>query len=107
MNDTDKKVANNTVYQFGVNNSNKDLDMERILDDLDAINKLRDLSAEVAERADREEWSLEKILDKVDALYKVKSNKEKEDETFDENLPVWSISLFGNTSIKSKKKEDK
>ena len=65
MKNKEKKIVGDAVHQFGVNNSNtqKEWDWDRILDELEALSRLRDLSTEIAEIADREEWGLEKILD--------------------------------------------
>ncbi len=102
MKNKEKKIVGDTVYQFGVNNSNaqEEWDWDKILDELEALGKLRDLSAEIGEIADKEEWGLEKILDQVKTLEKERTNKEEKDEACNEDGPVWTISLFGNIAIK-------
>ena len=104
MKNKEKKIVGDAVHQFGVNNSNtqKEWDWDRILDELEALSRLRDLSAEIAEIADREEWGLEKILDQVEAFEKERTDKEQEEEAYSENGPVWTISLFGGIPVKNK-----
>ena len=104
MKNKEKKIVGDTVYQFGVNNSNtqEDWDWDRILDELEALSRLRDLSAEIAEIADKEEWELEKILDQVEVLEKERTDKEEKYENCNENDPVWTISLFGGIPIKDR-----
>ena len=104
MKNKQKKIVGDTVYQFGVNNSNtqEEWDWDRILDELEALSRLRDLSAEIGEIADKEEWGLEKILDQIEAIEKERTDKEEKDEACNEDDSVWTISLFGCTPIKNK-----
>ena len=104
MKNKEKKVVGNAVYQFGVNNSNtqEEWDWDKILDELEALSRLRDLSTEIGQMADKEEWGLEKILDQVEVLEKEMDDKEQKEEACNENDPVWTISLFGVTPIKNK-----
>ena len=104
MKNKQKKIVGDTVYQFGINNSNaqEEWDWDRILDELEALSKLRDLSAEIGGIADKEEWGLEKILAQVEVLEKERTVKEEKEEAYSENEPVWTISLFGGIPIKNK-----
>ena len=105
MKNKEKKITGDAMYQFGVVNSNtqEEWDWDRILDELEALSRLRDLSTETAEIADREEWKLEKILDQVEALEKERTDKEEKDKACNEDAPIWTISLFGNIPIRNKK----
>ena len=104
MKNKEKKTVGKTVYQFGVNSSNaqEEWDWDRILDELEALSRLRDLSAEIGEMADKEEWELEKILYQVEVLEKERTDKEEKEEACNENDTVWAISLFGDIPIKNK-----
>ena len=105
MKNKQKKIVGDTVYQFGVNYSNtqEEWDWDRILDELEALSKLRDLSAEIGEIADKEEWGLEKILTQVEVLEKEDTKKEEKYKACNEDDPVWNISLFENVVGKVKK----
>ena len=95
MKNKDKKAVNNTTYQFGVSNSDLEKgewNWEKILDELEAIGRLRDLSTEIAEMADREEWSLEKILAKIDVLKLCKSYNRQYSKRY---LTLMPTNLYG------------
>jgi len=105
MKNKQKKIVGDAVYQFGVNNSNtqEEWDWDRILDELEALDRLGELSFEVSEKAREEDWSLDKILCKIKELEKLKNDDVVENKDFDSELSsVWSFAIFGNLPIRNK-----